>query len=106
MEIGTFSPGPGNGRTYTSLRPDSFDAYASQRPSGENTGAPSPNGVLRNARGWSLWSRSRIQMSCPVCGSTDTNASFLPSGDHDSGRLTRSTLTNFDSGSLPSIGFQ
>ena len=36
VEIRTFPPGPGNGTTYTSDRPDSFELYASQRPSGEN----------------------------------------------------------------------
>src|SRR3954462_7911656 len=39
-----FSPGPGNGRTYTSYRPDSSETYASHRPSGENAGAVSLNG--------------------------------------------------------------
>src|SRR5688500_15818655 len=35
-ETRTFSPGPGYGCTYTSGPPDSLDAYAIQRPSGEN----------------------------------------------------------------------
>jgi hypothetical protein len=32
------APGPGYGWTYTSGRPDSFDEYASQRPSGDISG--------------------------------------------------------------------
>src|SRR3954447_17481731 len=50
-EICTFGPGPGNGRTNTSRFPDSFDSYAIQRPSDENIGAFSVNGVLRNTVG-------------------------------------------------------
>jgi hypothetical protein len=34
-------PGPGNGRTNTSCRPDSLDAYARNFPSGENAGSVS-----------------------------------------------------------------
>ena len=37
-------PGPGNGRTYTSWRPDSSEEYASHRPSGENIGSASATG--------------------------------------------------------------
>ncbi len=33
------------------MRPDSFERYASHRPSGENIGPPSMNGLLRNTRG-------------------------------------------------------
>jgi len=32
---------PGYGRTYTSFLPEASDPYASQRPSGENSGQPS-----------------------------------------------------------------
>ncbi len=35
----------GNGATYTSYRPDSFDSNAICRPSGENRTLPSSNGV-------------------------------------------------------------
>ena len=34
------APTTGNGRTQTSVRPDSSETYASQRPSGEKTGQP------------------------------------------------------------------
>src|SRR5262245_47771224 len=36
VEIRVLPPGPGNGTTYTSDRPDSFELYATQWPSGEN----------------------------------------------------------------------
>ena len=38
-----FPPGPGNGRTYTSERPDSFESYARKRPSGEKAAPTSTN---------------------------------------------------------------
>src|SRR5262245_1346347 len=46
-------PGPGNGRTYTSLTvpPFSIDEYAMNRPSGENIGPLSCAGVPRNTVG-------------------------------------------------------
>src|SRR5262245_60327385 len=51
VEICHLPPGPGNGRTYTSHRPVSFEAYASQRPSGENIDASSADGVARKVVG-------------------------------------------------------
>ena len=46
------SPGrTGNGRTYTSDRPDAFDLYAIHRSSGEKRPAPSLCRVFRNTVG-------------------------------------------------------
>ena len=36
LEICHLPPGPGNGCTYTSNPPDSFEEYENHRPSGEN----------------------------------------------------------------------
>src|SRR5436190_15283652 len=41
----------GNGRTYTSNRPDSSEIYATERPSGENTPRRSANSVPANRNG-------------------------------------------------------
>lgn len=51
VEISHLPPGPGNGCTYTSDCPDSVDVYAIQRPSGENIGPSSENGVFRKTVG-------------------------------------------------------
>src|SRR5262245_43235424 len=48
MEICVRLPGPGNGRTYTSARPDSSDTYATHLPSGENDAENSLGGFSRN----------------------------------------------------------
>ena len=85
VEICHFPPGPGNGRTYTSGRPDSFEAYASQRPSGENIAPVSMAGLFRNAAGVPgfqpdslLPSNGRIIRSMLVCGEVSSNARNLP----------------------------
>ena len=46
-EIGNCPSCTGNGRTYTWLRPDAFDSYAIQRPSGENVPLASSYAVCR-----------------------------------------------------------
>src|ERR1700728_3715125 len=83
--------GGGNARTYTSYFPDSFDAYASQRPSGENAGTWSRKLLLRNCSGfpafnWPPWSSSgTVQIwSTPP----PNEASRLPSGVNDDGNWT------------------
>ena len=63
VEIRTFPPGPGNGTTYTSDRPDSFELYASQRPSGENWLPASKNGDSMNGKGLRSPNRGRTQRS-------------------------------------------
>src|SRR6202521_1215363 len=55
-----FPPGPGNGCTTISERPDSFVSYATQRPSGENCPLDSSNGVFITTIGF---------RSLPVIGS-------------------------------------
>ena len=52
VETCRIPPGPGNGRTYTSKRPDSLELYASQRPSGEKAAANSPKGLFRKTVGF------------------------------------------------------
>src|SRR5262245_10064239 len=81
--------GPGNGRTNTSERPDSFDVYASHRPSGENT-APGRWSMLLNMRCGvcafqpePLTSTGRIMRSHPSRGICCSNARYLPLGCHD-----------------------
>src|SRR5262250_3951977 len=48
VETWYWVPGPENGATYTSQRPDSLDEYATQRPSGEN--CPSRSAALPDKR--------------------------------------------------------
>ena len=51
VDTGHLLFGTGNDATYTSCRPDSFDVYATQRPSGENCApTPSVNSVVRYGR--------------------------------------------------------
>src|SRR5580658_5499793 len=69
FEICHFPPVPdgggGNARTYTSYLPDSFEAYASHRPSGENVGTTSLKLLLRNCSGVPAFNR-------PPCSSGGT----------------------------------
>src|SRR6266542_6047631 len=92
VEICHLPPGPGNGRTYTSFRPDSFEEYASQRPSGENIGSSSAKGALRKIVGVpgfhpdaSSPPIGRIIRSRLVCGEVSVNAMNLPLGCHEAG---------------------
>src|SRR5262249_5231788 len=85
-------PAPGNGRTYTSKRPDSSDWYASHRPSGEKTGSTSLKGPFENTVGLpglqpeaSSPSMGRIIKSCAVFCVDSLNARNLPLGCHDPG---------------------
>ena len=66
-------------------RPDLFDTYAIQRPSGEKRGALSSNDELKNGRARRSPSIGRSQMSRPGAGRRSTNASIRPSGDHEPG---------------------
>src|SRR5215471_16181690 len=52
VEIRLSTPGPGKGRTYTSSLPYSFDVYANQRPSADNSGEYWTNGVCRKTSGF------------------------------------------------------
>ena len=60
LEISHLSPPAdplaANARTYTSNLPDSFDAYASHRPSGENEPSRSVDLVVRNRSGFPAFS--------------------------------------------------
>ena len=76
----------GNGRTYTSPRPDSSEAYASHRPSGENSGVISlaavwiTGRVLRSAIDNTQISKLK-NCERPVESPSSTKASAVPSGD-------------------------
>lgn len=59
-------PGPGKGATYTSVRPGSFDWYATHRPSGENLPSASLNVVCKNGNGFRSPKSGWIHRSCPV----------------------------------------
>src|SRR5436190_14946112 len=83
-------PPAGKGRTRTSLTPDAVDAYAIQRPSGENAGSSSSWRVRRKSsavpalgRSGSLVSRGNVQRSKPVSAFRSAKAKRLPSGDNE-----------------------
>ena len=89
-------PGPGNGRTYTSITvpPPSFETYAIHRPSGENIGTTSCAGVLRKTVGVpgvqpraASPSIGRIIRSLLVGRPIAMKARNLPLGCHDQGHL-------------------
>src|SRR5262245_4697740 len=93
FEICHLPPGPGNGRTYTSSCPVSFDEYASHLPSGENIGSCSANGVFKNTAGFpgfhpdaSSPSIGRIIKSEFVWGLCSSKARNLPLGCQEAGR--------------------
>ncbi len=98
-------PAPeGNGRTYTSDLPDSLEAYAIHRPSGENRLEPgtvsAPNGVTRLCS-----AVSRIQSSLfllPRAGMTLQEMN-RPSFDQSSGKRA-SSLSPKGSSLPPSSG--
>src|SRR5262245_50491309 len=90
FEISVFPPGPGNGRTYTSAVPDSFEVYAIHWPSGENIGSPSLKGVRRKTVGFPGFqpvatspSSGKIIRSAAFGGPTSANARYFPLGCHD-----------------------
>src|SRR5262249_47465079 len=92
VEICRWPPGPGNGRTYTSLRPVSVDWYAIQRPSGENIGSVLMKGLLRYVMGLpgfhpdvSSPSIGRIIKSKPVCEPCSSKVRNLPLGCQEAG---------------------
>jgi hypothetical protein len=73
---------PPGSRTTISMRPDSLDSIASQRPSGENAGDPSSNGP--EASGWTAPSGGRIAIAvCPPLAIVVT--ARRPSGPLDAG---------------------
>src|SRR5438128_7411121 len=61
-DIGCTPGCTGNGRTYTSLRPDELELYAIQRPSGENAAFNSLYRVMRNSVALPVFS-SNVQRS-------------------------------------------
>ncbi len=85
----------GNGRTEISNRPDSFDSYASQRPSGESSPLASLNAVCSSGSvcrdgvlGGAVGSRRRTRKSLPVVGTGSRTISRVPSGRSTSGNWT------------------
>src|SRR5262245_51864303 len=105
VDIGVLGPGPGKGRTYTSNVPDSFEEYATQRPSGEKDGHAGQGvgpaiGSCRNSfafprRGCSaLPSTGTTQISARRPGTSLTTASHLPSAENDDGKPLKSPSPN------------
>src|SRR5712691_1469530 len=83
---------PRNGRTYTSLRPDSLDVYAIQRPSGEKAGSCSLDGVRRKSSGLpglgysgSLTSKGSVQRLNTLSTPDSAKARRRPSGENEYG---------------------
>src|SRR5205807_1126291 len=71
-------PGPGYGSTYTSLRPESAEWYATHRPSGEKSGCV--DGVFVSGRG-ALLSRGNTHS-----GPGRSTIIARPSGAHATGK--------------------
>src|SRR6187549_338027 len=105
MDITSRRPGPGNGWTYTSARPDWLDSYARYRPSGDSSADGSSAALTRNGRMAGAASPSvNVQMSRlgfavepPRCRKT----SVRPSGDHE---LANRSRDGSAPPSLPAIG--
>src|SRR5215831_1923762 len=105
VDIRVLGPGPGKGRTYTSNVPDSFEVYATQRPSGENAGHAGQGvgpamGSCRNnfgfpSRGCSaLPSTGTAPISARRPAVSLTTASHLPSDENDDGKPLKSPSPN------------
>ena len=65
-------------------RPDSCDAYANQRPSGEKAGSKFLNSVSTNATVWPFWSRASVAIFGGEPG-TNSSTTICPSRDQDWG---------------------
>ena len=92
----------GNGRTYTSARPDSSDWYASHRPSGEMAGVVSECAVFSNGRVSTDGPNVAIVMSSPVLGPRVSRTIRVLSGEKGLVFLSPSTLNDASAGPLPS----
>src|SRR5262245_38356666 len=83
-----------------------MDAYAIQRPSGENAGSNSGSGVRRKSSGLpglgcseSLTSKGSVQRSNLVCAAYSAKARRRPSGENEDG--LRSPLLSINSCDSP-----
>src|SRR5205823_10444360 len=108
----------GNACTYASGRPDSFDTYASHRPSGENCPSLSSNIVCRTANGFRLSAGSGrpepVEARSPVIGSAHKSSPVFglltrksrkrPSDDHDWGTLVIAETSSGASAPAPLEG--
>src|SRR5215469_14509220 len=92
---------PSKLRKYTSNLPDSFEAYAIARPSGENAGSISSNSELRNANGLPPGTGSTQISECVLPPSTE-NARYLPSALHADGHFRAREISKGSSGPTPS----
>src|SRR5687768_11826294 len=96
------SPGPGNGLTYTSLRPVSFAPYAIHRPSGENRVWLSMNGVSTNGNGFPPPPSGRIHKSlCAITRAPAMNRRCRPLNDQLEANLPTVTPGIFSTVSVP-----
>lgn len=102
----TLAPPSPYGRTYTSLRPDLSDWYATHSPSGENRADLSLNEVVRNGSGLRSPSSGSIQMSLPFSGLVSVNATTEPSGAIEVETLSRSLVNSGSVSTLPSTRVQ
>src|SRR5690349_1131610 len=98
-------PEAGNGRTKTSSRPDSLDAYAIQRPFGEIAGCCSKNELRRKSSGLpglglsvSRMSSGSVHRSDPAPAFPSLKATRPPSGENEYG-LSLPLLSNNTCGS-------
>src|SRR5262245_55382552 len=110
VEIRTLPPGPGNGTTYTSDRPDSFVLYASQWPSGENWVPASINGDSMNGQGLRSPNRGKTQRSQVFVRGVDPSPHLKynrnrPLGDKLSGYSLPSSASSTSSGPAPLDAF-
>src|ERR1700736_6653251 len=78
VEIFHLPPGPGKGRTNTSFRPDSLDAYARNFPSGENDGPT-----------WMIFGSAKNDSALPALG---RSGSLRIHGKRINARPTRAQL--------------
>src|SRR5262245_56752959 len=97
------APGGANGRTKISIRPHSFEWYATHRPSGENAPYASRKGVFRNTVGVRSPVIGTTQRSPPVCGSMLRYSRKRPSADQLLGDLIWSVDTNRSSAAAPFV---
>jgi len=93
-----FAPVGGKGCTYTSIWPVSSDSYAMNRPSGENLGSCSLNGVRAIGIGAPLGATGSTQTSPRDCVRSMKYARNQPSRDQSVGTFCSSSVMSGCSG--------
>jgi hypothetical protein len=105
LPSGAGVPGGENARTYTSLRPDLLDTYATQRPSGENAPWDSLNSVIRKGNGLESPSIGNTHRSSLVFSAATVYNKNLPSRDQLVGVTVSLDLSNTFSSLAQFAGF-